>query len=218
MLVAISQRNDKNRHGDWIDSLENSYVHYLERLGARLLVIPNRSNDVRSYIKEFPVKAIILSGGNDIGTELYSSGQGEKEEESQAISKSRDSTEKKMLEIAIDKKIPVLGICRGMQFINVFFKGRLSKIDNHVIPEHNITMGPDKFKVNSFHNYGITKDDLSHELRSFAVSDDGIIEGICHPSLPVAGIQWHPERKSPDESINEQIVRAFIEKEMFWRR
>lgn len=227
MWIAISQRNDINKNGDGIDTLENNYVNYLENFGVKLVIIPNTAKDIGSYFGNFPIKGIILSGGNNVNPELY----GNKFEEEMSISKERDETEKRLLEIAINKGLPVLGICRGMQFVNVFFKGKLANIKeeigaeaehvrvNHTIKitdKRAIEMLGAKAEVNSYHKYGILEGILSPRLKSFAKTDDGVIEGVYHPSLPIAGIEWHPERKSPDERINERIVRAFLERELFW--
>lgn len=229
MIVAISQRNDKNEHGDYVDSLESNYLTYFEKSGMKLLPIPNSATDIKHYFEEFPISGIILSGGNDVDASLY----GEKNREKYSISKSRDVTEKRMLEIAIEKKLPVLGICRGMQFINVFFDGKLVNIkeaikenNRHVAVNHRISITePETIKilgkaveVNSYHNQGLRINELSSRLKVFAQTSDGIIEGIYHPSLPIAGIQWHPERKSPDEESNKKIIQAFIEKKMFWKK
>jgi len=203
MLIAISQRQDKNKHGDYVDSLENNYVNYLSKFGIKLVVIPNMA-DVSSYF-ELPIEGVILSGGNDIV------GYGE------SSSEARDATEKKILDIAIDRKLPVLGICRGMQYINVYFGGKLEKIDGHVAINHKVSIdGLGETEVNSYHGLGVTNDTLSTELKSFAMSEN-IVEGLNHPSLPIAGIEWHPERNSPDEEVNKKIVEAFINKEMFWK-
>ena len=69
MLVAISQRNDKNKHGDRIDNLENNYVSYLGEFGIKLLIIPNVAKDIKYYFDKFPIEGVILSGGNDINPE-----------------------------------------------------------------------------------------------------------------------------------------------------
>lgn len=229
MIVAISQRNDKNKHGDYVDSLENNYITYFEKLGIKLLPIPNSATDIRHYFEEFPISGIILSGGNDVDPEIY----GEKNLEGYSVSKNRDFTEKRMLELAIEKKLPVLGICRGMQFINVFFDGKLINIkektktnDEHVTASHKISITePEAMKmlgktinVNSYHNQGLRIDELSSKLKVFAQTSKGIIEGIYHPSLPIVGIQWHPERKSPEEEFNKKIIQTFIEKRLFWKR
>jgi len=229
MLVAISQRNDKNKYGDYVDSLENSYITYFEKLGIKLLLIPNSTKEVEYYFKKFPISGVILSGGNDIDPEIY----GQKNQKESSVSKKRDAVEKRLLEIAIEQKIPVLGICRGMQFINVFFNGGLLRINeaptinsSHVAKDHEISIIEEKsravlgetVKVNSYHEQGLSPNELSSKLKVFAKTGDGIIEGLYHPSLPIAGIQWHPERKSPDEKVNHTLVESFIKKELFWKK
>lgn len=226
-MLLITQRNDLNKNGDLVDSLENSYIEYFEKLGAELVIIPNTSKQIESYFELMP-EGIILSGGNTINPKLYGSSLQE-----QSVSIERDATEKKILEIAVTKRIPVLGICRGMQFINVFFGGKLENIKDSVAralnhsPQggisaiHKIKFSVPDFgkeaEVNSYHNFGVTKNAVSSELKVFAESSDGVIEGIYHPKLPIAGIEWHPERKSPDTSVNEKIIKAFLSKRVFWK-
>ena len=103
MLVAISQRNDKNKHGDLIDNLENNYVNYLEGFGINLVIIPNTSDDIDFYFKGLPIEGVILTGGNAVNPKLY----GEKLPKDPDVSKQRDSTEEKLLDIAIKKRLPV---------------------------------------------------------------------------------------------------------------
>jgi len=217
MLVAISQRNDKNKFGDFSDNLESNYINYLERFGIKLVVIPNIPKDVDYYFEKLPIEGIVLSGGNSINPELY----GGKITDEKDISKERDATEKKLLEIAVKNKLPVLGICRGMQFINVFFGGKLKKVENHVKVNHKVNFIDTSFgnsaETNSYHGFGLTKELLSKELSLIAESEDGIVEALYHPSLPIAGIEWHPERESPDEEVNKKIIKAFLNREVFWK-
>lgn len=213
MLVAISQRSDKNKHGDLVDNLENNYIAYLEKLGVKLLIIPNSTNNIDFYFEKFPVEGVLLSGGNSINPTSYG-GEGK---DRLSIAENRDKIEKKMLEIAIKRNMPVLGICRGLQFINVFFGGKLEDVYNHTVESHKIKTGKGDFCVNSYHNQGITVRSLSSKLKSFAEAFDGIIEGIYHPDLPIVGIQWHPERKSPDEAFNKELIEAFLRRKSFWQ-
>jgi len=224
MIVAITQRNDKNKHGDRIDNLENNYINYLEKFGITCIPVPNTSKNPASYLEK--VDALILTGGNCVDPKLY---DGKISEESDASSE-RDSTEKKLLDTAVKKKMPVLGICRGSQFINVYFGGSLVDVKlhfkgkiNHVRVFHQVdivgseaqkALGP-KSAVNSYHNHAIVA--VPPKLKVFAQSPDGIIEGIYHPSLPIAGIQWHPERESPDIDLNKKLIQAFAKRELFWK-
>ena len=226
MLCAISVRQEKNKHGDAIDVLEQGNLAYFESQGLRLLVIPNGS-DVDDYFQQFPIERVILVGGNDVDPLLY----GEERSENSSVAPERDATEKRMIELAIKKKIPILGICRGMEFLNVYFGGKLIALKNvfgegshppgkdHAL---NIVTGQEVFgskvMVNSFHNQGLTKKELSPKLLPFAISEEGLVEGFYHSSLPILGIQWHPERRSPDTEFNEKLVKAFVNKELWWKK
>lgn len=101
-------------------------------------------------------------------------------------------------------KKPLLGICRGMQVINVFFKGNLyPHITTDIHPNlntHTIYTTPTSFcetiyadcvQVNSYHHQAIHT--LGTHLEICAISEDGIIEAIKHTTLPIYGVQWHPE-------------------------
>ncbi len=225
--MAISQRQQYNQKGAPIDVLEQSYVHYGKSFGILLLPLPNVATQVQDYFDHFPIEGIILTGGEDIDPKLY----GENIDWPN-ISPLRDQTEKRMLEIAVAKRIPVLGICRGMQFINVFFDGKLVKnIQEEITAEHPpgkehlititderiiSTLGKKEIIVNSFHNQAVTPKTLSPQLQTFATAEHGIIEGLYHPSLPIAGVQWHPERKSTDEEINRMLMEALVKKKLFW--
>lgn len=227
MIIAISQRNMKMDKGANRDALENDYVKYYEDLGITLLPIPNVSKDLDKYFDQIPIKGIILVGGNDINPNLYG---GKLQDED--FSDDMDNTCKRLIEIALERKLPLLGNCRGGQFINVFFGGKLiqdikTKTDvNHVHVTHKVKIIDEKvakffnkneFIVNSYHKQGITKDTLSPELKSFAITDEGIIEGIYHPKHPMAGVLWHPERPGSDKEVDNKLIEAFIKRKLFWK-
>lgn len=232
MWAAISQRHVKSEFGGYRDSLENSYINYYENLGVKLIPIPNASKDILRYFKELPIKRVILTGGQDVNPSFYN----QKSAYSKDFSNSRDKTEMSLLEIAVERGMPVFCNCRGMQFMNVFFGGSLiqdiekqhSKRIKHVGTSHEVEVVDNNayellkkrhFVVNSYHNQGITKGNLSKELIPFAISsEDQIIEGIYHLDYPIAGIQWHPERKGSDKKIDLMLVEAFIKGKLFWEK
>lgn len=221
MIVAISQRDVKHKHGNR-DCLEQSYTTYLEDFGISLIPISNKTTNLLLK-NNIPISKIILSGGNNISPEFY----GRVNNEIKDCSLPRDNLESNLISIAIQKRIPLLGICRGMQFMNVYFGGSITDglSENHVAKNHNVEVVDQEarnylgttIEVNSYHDQGILLENLSQELGVFATSKDGVIEGIYHTQLPIAGIQWHPERPSPDEDTNKKILEAFLKNKLYWK-
>ena len=152
---------------------------------------------------------IIIPGGGDVDPALY-------HEENVAcfgIDKDLDKLEMDVIEEAVKAGIPILGICRGHQILNVYFGGSLyqhiDQAERHKHTEkgdsaHKIDVLPGTFleeiykettiSVNSAHHQGVKK--MGKGLVAAAVSDDGVTEAIYHESLPIYGVQWHPERMS----------------------
>ena len=146
--------------------------------------------------------ALLLPGGGDLEPWRY----GQKNFGSHHMDAERDQQEWDLLDLFVWQRKPVLGICRGLQVINVYFGGTL--IQN--LEGHSSVNGTDRYHavriteprmeglfgsktiVNSAHHQGI--DRLGEGLVAFQRAADGTIEGIFHESLPVWAVQWHPER------------------------
>ncbi len=207
MLVGITQQYMKGKYRS-SDSLETNYIEFFNSFGVVLIPVSNSIENINKFMKKTSIKAVIISGGDDIASNI------------------RDKFESRILEYSIKKKIPVFGICRGMHLINHFFGGSLIKrIKHHVNVNHKINLTDQRLKnkfknqifVNSYHNQGIKNNNLSKSLRIFAESSgDGIIEGVFHPDYPVAGVQWHPERKSLDININKSLINYFLKRKLYW--
>lgn len=225
MNIGISQRIIINKRGEKIDSLEQTYIEYFQKFDVNIIPIPNKINNIDKYIESVNIERIILSGGGSLNPN-YS----RKMKIANYEQADRDISETKLLKIAVKNKIPVLGICRGAQVINAHFDGilirniknKIVKLENHVASIHEVALEKTPFlnnkincHVNSYHKDGFTHKELADKLRIFAKSGDGIIEGFYHKELPFIGINWHPERKSPDNNLNHEIISNFIKGEWF---
>ena len=147
-----------------------------------------------NWLKNINPDGIILSGGDDLG-----------------VYKSRDKNEVRIIKWSLTKKIPVLGICRGMQMINKFFGGTKVKIKNHAGTRHKIQGQYCKFRktVNSFHNWGFKSKNIAEKLKINTLAEDKTIEAVQHKKFKKCGIMWHPERekvfKKDDLLLMDQI-------------
>ncbi len=230
MWCLISQRCYRDKYGEICDSLEQSYTVFFEKYGVNLIPVSNiTKNSIENYFStKGSIDGIILSGGDDIELSYFS------DVKNNNIKFSREIIESRLLEYAILHKIPVLGVCRGLQFINLYFGGKinsdikLNAIDKHDEGNrHKISLFGDAKKlltgnmdcyVNSYHNQGVFKNDLPATLEFFASTDDGVVEGLYHPNLPIAAIQYHPERDKNVEAFSELLLEAFIKRELFWEK
>jgi len=226
MLTVISQRVISAEKGADRDGLEQDYVNYYGQFGLNLIPLSNVITNLEDYLTKLPIERIILSGGNDVNPSLY----GEPVTFAKTFSDERDNTENQLLDYAVSNKIPVLGICRGFQFINVYFGGKLTQSlkeeaksdQNHVATQHNVSLitaqeTQIEVLVNSFHNSGIICDDVADPLEIIAqCTVDGTVEGLRHRKYPIAGIMWHPEREGGDREINKDLVSQFVNGKGYW--
>ena len=183
MITLVSQRVEFiESYSEYRDCIDQRLVIWLSNNGFIPVPVPNILGEVqlKRWLQNLSATAIVLSGGNDIGQ--YSS---------------RDETESILLEWAEKNQIPVLGICRGMQFMVKWYGGKLVETDNHVGVRHRLKKIIDEeelpHEVNSYHNFGLRN--CPEKFNILAMTDDGFIEAISHKSLPWEGWMWHPERE-----------------------
>lgn len=148
---------------------------------------------------------LLLPGGGDINPDFY----GESVTASSNINTVLDEQQFSILHQFVLAKKPILGICKGIQVINVYFGGSLIQdIETASLHRwnekdmiHTTLTRPDSFLIplygtqfvtNSAHHQAIGL--LGRHLQVAQVSPDNIIEAVCHNSLPIIGVQWHPER------------------------
>ena len=158
--------------------------------------------------------ALLLPGGGDMEPWRY----GQDNIACRNLEPARDALELELLERFTALRKPILGICRGMQSVNVFFGGTLLQD----IPGHSQIQGADRLhavrtspgvfaaldavSVNSAHHQAVDK--LGDGLRAEQWAPDGVIEALRHADLPVWGVQWHPERL--DNPAGERLFRVFL--------
>lgn len=225
--VGITQRIVTISNGRICDALEHTYQNFFTARGVDLVPIPNCLPRPVQFLQQHRITHLVLSGGGDVRANVRRSAR-EKE------LCPRDATEAMIIACAVRKKMPLLGICRGAQALNVYFGGTLialkkhaqESFNEHVASRHGIaltdrklarTFRKDKISVNSYHAYGILQDCLAKPLNSFAIAPDGTIEGFTHRSLPIVGVMWHPERTMPATKIDDVLVGNFLDKKGYWR-
>lgn len=169
--------------------------------GMSWLPIPNIEASAMDYLQRWRINGVILTGGEDVGA-----------------SPLREETERHVLDYCIERRLPVLGVCRGHQMIQVYCGGDLRTVPSarHVGKPHPVfpchdrsraLWGTGPLEVNSYHRQGVYQDRLGPGLQPWLVSSDGLVEGFCHDEKNLLGVQWHPERRLPDPGMARKLMR-----------
>lgn len=159
---------------------------------------------------------LLLPGGGDLEPWRY----GQINTASRGLEPERDEAELALLTYFTQLRRPVLGICRGLQTINVFFGGTLCQdIPGHSQQHgedslHSVRTAPsllrdvcgERCTVNSAHHQAV--DRLGTGLRAVQWAADGVVEALCHRTLPVWGVQWHPERLEGPAGL--RLIQKFL--------
>ena len=210
--------------------VNKDYVDAVVRAGGVPLIIPF-STDKEVIISQAQlIDGLILSGGHDINP--YNYGQ----EPSQKIGEifpERDIYEMILLEESKKRDIPILGICRGFQLINVAAGGTLyqdlslipgnilkhNQVSNPTLKTHKIEIKENSFissifgketMVNSFHHQAIDK--VADDFIIVARASDGVVEAIEHKTYKfLVAVQWHPEMLAVNCEKARVLFSKFVE-------
>ena len=191
------------------------YVQKVERAGGRALLVPPSTDGVEETLDA--LDAVVFTGGSDVDPELYGK---EAHPETSGIVRMRDDAELTLLKAALARDMPVLGICRGIQVLNVGLGGDLEQhLEGHrhdppgQFLQHDVVIEPgtklaemlgERTTVMSHHHQGVKT--LAPGLVETARADDGLVEAVEAPDRRFAvGVLWHPEA-GQDARLFERLV------------
>ena len=209
-LIGVSANQKEG-----LSCINNTYIQSVADAGGAPVLIPVTTNlDALSAIVS-QLDGLLLTGGGDINPLMW------EEEPIPALQEGdpvRDTYDFMLLKLAADRCIPVFGICRGHQLINMAFGGSMyqdirtqhptetikhSQQHDKAFASHTVTVEPnsllgiltdnqDKIKVNSLHHQAVKE--VAPGFKANATASDGINEGMeAYPFYPLFSVQWHPE-------------------------
>ncbi|MBZ2405705.1 gamma-glutamyl-gamma-aminobutyrate hydrolase family protein [Liquorilactobacillus hordei] len=210
--------------------VNNDYIRAVNNNGGVALILPTSPAETAKQIIA-SIDGLILSGGQDVNPFNYGE---EIQQKCGAIFPERDDFEFALLEAAETKKIPILGICRGAQIINVYRGGKLYQdisyraehtlrhfqLQDPPISTHKIEIAEnslldriiqkDSLVVNSFHHQLVKS--VPESLKITGTTSDGVVEVLEDPSLEFfLGVQFHPEMLIDSVKSINKIFRKMIE-------
>jgi N5-(cytidine 5'-diphosphoramidyl)-L-glutamine hydrolase len=219
MRIAISQRIVENQsYVEFRDALAHDWATWVEKIfpQAALIAIPNHPGSIKDWWLAASPDLLILSGGNNW-----------------AEFRDRDDTESLAVSLARKSSIPIVGVCRGLQGLNMMLGGSIQNditsfsTERHVAADHRVSIFEKAFldiaktetlTVNSFHDQGVLLTDLAPELKAFALADGDIVEGLFHMEEPILAVQWHPERLIRSQGFDMSIIRNLYNCGAFWKK
>lgn len=225
-LIALSPLWDTDDNRIW---MRTTYPDAIRDSGGIPVILPlHISAEDASQILDV-CDGLVLTGGPDVHPSLFGE---EIHEACGSICQARDTLEQALYRRALERDMPVLGICRGIQTINVFQGGTLyqdlptefpSEVSHsserpydRVIHYVNLSgplrdlLGTERLGVNSIHHQAVK--DLGADLEVMAVSDDQVVEALRHRRKRfIWGVQWHPEFSFQADENSRKIVKAFVD-------
>lgn len=212
----------------------DNYVRAVSESGGVPLILPIIEDDFQIEEQVKLLDGLILSGGFDIDPKFYNE---EPMGKLGALFPERDEFELKLIKYALKYKVPMLGICRGFQLLNVAFGGNLyqdiSYRPNSFVKHcqdaepqkctHSIDIQKesslfeiaeqkDLERVNSYHHLALK--DVAKDFKVVATAKDGIVEAIEYlkDDLYILGLQFHPEMMFQTNNFAKNIFKKFLEK------
>jgi putative glutamine amidotransferase len=235
-LIGLTSTRVTNRFGFLSSEVKEAYTQAVARAGGMPVIIPLGLPEAGLRESLTRLDGLLLTGGGDIAPERYDSRPHPLVAE---VDRGRDQEEIQLFHDAMQMELPILGICRGLQVINVAsggtlyedildqrpdsFKHQYSIEKPRTYLAHTVQLdgsgrlpsilGGPEIQVNSLHHQGIRR--LAPGLEATACAPDGLIEAIEVPDHRFAlAVQWHPEWMQDDAGMRrlfEEFVRAASE-------
>ncbi|MGV4887562.1 gamma-glutamyl-gamma-aminobutyrate hydrolase family protein [Streptomyces viridosporus] len=219
-LIGISTYEESDvRWGVWrLDAvlLPAGYPRLVRRAGGLAALLPPDAPE-HAAAAVARLDGLVIAGGPDVEPARYGA---EPDPRTGPPARARDAWELALIEAALERGLPLLGICRGMQLLNVALGGTLVQhVDGHaevpgVFGRHPVKpvpgtryagLVPEEASVPAFHHQAV--DRLGGGLVPSAHAEDGTVEAVELPAAPwVLGVQWHPEMGD-----DVRVVRALVE-------
>ncbi len=226
-IIAVVPLWDEEKESIW---MLPGYMNGIKEAGAIPIILPLASTAEDALAVLEKCDGLLMTGGHDVSPSLYKEQRGIN---CGASCKERDLLEPALYTNALEQDKPILGICRGIQLINVLQGGTLyqdlpseyiSGIDHHMEPPytriaHDVSIRKqtpfydllltDRLGVNSYHHQAVKK--LGIDLEIMAESEDGLVEAVRHTGKKfVWAFQWHPEFDFHVNQNSRKIFEAFV--------
>jgi putative glutamine amidotransferase len=231
-VIGVTTSYGKNKSGYPIIFLLRAYTNALIEAGGVPVLIPSDLVQEGWHALYTRLDGILFTGGGDISLEHF---KGEDNPKIDGVEPERDVLELGLLKAAVDDGKPFLGICRGIQLMNVGLGGTLltdiadqkpGALKHDYSPKyprdllaHTVEvlsgtrmaeiLGETRLQVNSLHHQGLK--DVAPGAKAVAFSPDDLVEGLEIPGHPFGlAVQWHPEWLTAQEAAR-RLFRAFIQ-------
>jgi putative glutamine amidotransferase len=228
--IGVTAATERVSYGVWkeIPAIISParYVEAVQRAGARPVLLPPDPEDAEDpgEVLDLLDALVVTGGAGDLDPALYGE---ERHPQTGPVQEERDAYELALVRGALEREMPVLGICRGMQILNVAYGGTIEQHLPDVLghekhrhtpgtfADHEVRLVPDSLAARaagserapakSHHHQGIKEVGEGLQVTGWAIEDEAV-EALEDPSCPfVLGVLWHPE-----EDENSQLIKSLV--------